>query len=80
MYYLTNLLFYDIQLLYYYINLISLIIFCLCPGDIHISINSSSVFEKASELFCDELIVILFAILLTTKSPVVFTEFLNYSF
>ena len=74
-YYLTNLLFSYIPLLYYYINLRSSIIFCLSSGDIYLSfgISLSRSFLIISELFCGKLLetfVILLAILLPIKSPV----------
>ena len=74
-YFLTNLLFFDILLLCYYINLRSSIIFCLSSGDLYLSlgISLSSPFVIVSELFCDELLqtsVILLAILLLIKQPV----------
>ena len=53
-YYLTNLLFFDIPLLCYYINLRLSIIFCLSSGDIYLSlcISLSCSFVTVSELFC----------------------------
>ena len=79
-YYLTNLLFVDIPLLYYYINLRSSRIFCLSSGDIYLSldISLSCSFVIISELFCGELLetlVILSAILLPVKSPVAYAAF-----
>ena len=52
-YYLTNSLFFDIPLLCYFINLISLIIFCLPCGDIYLSLDISLPysFVTVSELF-----------------------------
>ena len=70
-YYQTNLLFSDIALLYYYINLRSSIIFCFSSGNIYLSL--SCLFVIVSELFCGNLLetfVILLAILLPIKSPV----------
>ena len=71
MHHLTNLLFFGIPLLYYYINLNSSIIFCLSCGDIYLSFGISllAAFE------CDSLagifkILLLFAIVLPTKSQV----------
>ena len=59
--YLKNLLFFDIPLLYYYINLSSSIIFCLFSGERHIffgislsSLIYSGSFVTVSELFCGE--------------------------
>ena len=81
MYCLTSLLFFDIQLIYYYINLRSSIIFCLFPGDIYLSFGiflSNTIFSASlstvSELLCGAVFdnfVILSAILLSFKSPVV---------
>ena len=53
-YYLTNVLVFDISLLYYYINLRSSIIFCLFSGDLYISLGIylSCSFATVSELFC----------------------------
>ena len=68
-YCLTNLLFFDIPLRYYYINLRSSIICCLF----------SVSFSTISKLFCGELyetFVILSAILSAIKSPVVSAVFL----
>ena len=78
--YLTNLLFFDIPLLYYYINLISSVILCLSSGDIYLSlgISLSYSFVIVSELFCGELLetfVVLVAILLPIISPVVSAAF-----
>ena len=72
-YYLTNLLFFDIPLLYYYINLRSSIVFCFSSEDICLSlgISLSSLFVTASELFSRKVFenfVILSAILLPIKS------------
>ena len=69
-YCLTNLLFFDIPLFYYYINLRSLILFCLYPGDIYLSlgISLSCSFVTVSEFF--ETHIILLAILLPIKSTV----------
>ena len=51
--YLKNLLFFDIPLLYYYINLRSWIIFCLSAGDTYLSLGISlpCSFVTVSELF-----------------------------
>ena len=73
-YYLTNLSFFDIPLLYCYINLRSSIIFYLSSEDIYISIgiSFSCSFVIVSELFGGEILesfVILLAILLPVKSP-----------
>ena len=74
-YYLSNLLFFDIWLLYYYINLKSSIIFCLSSEDKYLSLDNylSHSFVIVSELFCCDvfdIFVILLAILLLIKSPV----------
>ena len=73
LYHLIRLLFFDIPLLllYYYINLRSSIIFCLCYGDAYLSLSISS--SLVSQLFCSEVfktLVILLAILFPMKSPV----------
>ena len=75
LYYLTSLFFFDVTVLYYYINLRSSITFCLSSGDIYLSfgISLSCSFVIVSELFCNERLgtfVILLAILLPIKSPV----------
>ena len=72
--YLINVLFFDITLLYYYINLRSSIIFCLSSGDLYVSLGIylSCSFVTLSELFCckgSETFVILSGILLPMKSP-----------
>ena len=68
MYCLTNLLFFNIPLLYY-INPNSAIICCLFSGDIYLTFGISHSFSSVSELSC-EVFVILSAILLPIKSPV----------
>ena len=72
--------FFDISLLYYYINLRSSIIFCLSSGDAYFSlrISMSCSFVIVFELFYGELLetLILLAILLPIKSPVVSVAFL----
>ena len=79
-YYLINLLFFDIPLLYCYINLRSLIIFWLYSRDKYVSSGISSLcsFVTVSKLFCDELFkkFLVLAILLPIKSPVVPAVFL----
>ena len=80
-YCLKNLLFFDISLLYYYINVKSSITFCLASGDIHFSlgISLSCSYVTISELFyCNafETCVILSANLLPTKSQVASADFL----
>ena len=79
---LANLLFFDIQLLYYYTDLNSSIICCLFSGDIYfyfsIFILFSFAFECNSfEALCEwncfrdfAILLILSAILLPIKSPV----------
>ena len=72
--------FFDISLLYYYINLRSSIIFCLSSGDAYFSlrISMSCSFVIVFELLYGELLetLILLAILLPIKSPVVSVAFL----
>ena len=79
-YYLINLLFFDIPILYCYINLRSLIIFWPYSRDIYVSSGISSLcsFVTVSKLFCDELFkkFLVLAILLPIKSPVVPAVFL----
>ena len=50
----TNLLFFEILLLYYYINFRSLIICSLIPGGIYFSLDILSLFITVSESFCGE--------------------------
>ena len=71
MHHLTNLLFFGIPLLYYYINLNSSIIFCLFCGDIYLSVGISllSAFECGSLAGFFEIFVILSAIELPIRSP-----------
>ena len=79
--YLANLLFLDIPLLCYYINLRSSIIFCLSSGDIYLSLGISSLLSLStliSELFCGEVFenfVILTVILLLIKLLVIYAFF-----
>ena len=72
MHHLTDLLFFGISLLYYYINLNSSIIFCLTCGYIYLSFGISllTTFECGSLAAFFQIPVILFAIVLPTKSPV----------
>ena len=72
MHHLTNLLFFGNPLLYYYINLNSSIIFCISSGDICLSFGISllTTFGCGSFVGLFEILVILFAIVLTTRSPV----------
>ena len=75
-FYITNLLFFNIPLLYYYIDFRSIIFFCLFSGDIYLSLGiylsrlfvtlSILLFYKVFETF-----VVLPAILLPMKPPVV---------
>ena len=76
-YWLRNLLFFDIPLLYYHVNLRSSINFCRYISffwDISSKSNIFCFFVTVSELFCGEVIknfIILSEILLPIKSPVV---------
>ena len=72
MHHLTDLLFFRITLLYYYINLNSSIIFCLSCGDIYLSFGISllTTFGCGSLVGFFEIFVILFAVVFPTKSPV----------
>ena len=77
MYCLTNYLFFNIPLLYYYTNLNSSIIWCLFPGAIYLSfgISSPSSFCERNTFECNsfrdfEIFANLSAILLSIKSPV----------
>ena len=56
-YCLTKLLFFDILLLYYYINIRSSRFFCISSGDIYVSLGIpfSCSFVTVSELFCGEI-------------------------
>ena len=77
---LTNLLFFDIPLLYCYTNLNSSIICCLSSGDMYLSFFSASISLLAPSFFgCNSVehakdffdaFFILSAILLPIKSPV----------
>ena len=80
MYFLTNLLFFDISLFYCHIYFRSPKIFCLSFGDIYLplGISLSCSFVTVSELFCGtppEAFLVLLAILLPIKSPVASTVF-----
>ena len=72
MHHLSNLLFFGIPLLYYYINLNLSIICCLSCRDIYLSFGISLLASSESNLLGDffEKLVILSAILLPIKSPV----------
>ena len=68
---LTDLFFSGIPLLYYYINLISSIIFHLFSGDLYLSSAIFNSFSSVFKTFCEgffETLVILSAILLPIKS------------
>ena len=71
---LSNMLFFDIPILYYYINANSSIICCLSSGGLYLSFGISLLgsFECNSfELnFFEDFFVILSAIVLPIKSPV----------
>ena len=83
-------IFFDITLLYYFLNFRSPIICCLFSGDIHFSFGIflsrpifAFSFAVGSRLFFHEVIrtfIILSAILLPIKSPVASAVFFNYSF
>ena len=84
MYFLTNLLFFGIPLLYYYTNFCSSIICRLFSGDIYLSFSISNSLLTLSKLFCEDLfkcnyfekLVILSSILLLpNKSPVASAAF-----
>ena len=75
-YSVTSLLFFDIPLLYYYINLRSLITFCIFSGDIYLSFGISlsilifsASFVAISELFNGEVLEA-FAILSVVPLPI----------
>ena len=74
---LTNLLFFGIPLLYYYINLNSSIICCVSCGDIYLSFGISllTTFECGSLAGSSETFVILSAIKLSTRSPLASAAF-----
>ena len=79
-YYLTNLSFFDIPLLYYDINLRSSIFFCFSSRDTYLSlgISLSFSFVVVSKLLCGEPLetfVVLLAILLPIKSPAILLVF-----
>ena len=71
MHHLTNLLVFSIPLLYCYINLNSSIVFCLSSGDTYLSFGISllTTFECCSLVGFFEILVILSAIKLPTRSP-----------
>ena len=58
-YSLISLLFFDIPLLYYHINLNLLIIVCLSFGDIYLSLGVSVYLSTVSEEFCRDFLRIL---------------------
>ena len=72
MHHLTNLLFFGIPLLYYYVNLNSSIFFYLSCGDIYLSFGISllTAIGYGSLVSFFQILVILFAIVFPTKSPV----------
>ena len=73
MYFLTSLLFFDISVLNYYINLRLSVTFCLSSGDTYLSLGVSTSFVTVYELFWGEVFetfVILSAIVLPIKLPV----------
>ena len=73
---LSNLLFFGIPLLHYYINLNSSTICCLSCGDICLSFVTSLLASfEANSLDFFETLVILSAILLRIQSPVASTVF-----
>ena len=82
MHHLKKLLFLGIPLLYYHIILNSSIIFCLSCGDIYLSFGISLLATLECGLLAGffETLVILFAIVLPTRSRVASTVFLNCSF
>ena len=69
-YYLRSLLFFDIPLLYYYINLNSSIICGLSSGDIYLTFAISVSLSVVSDLFSGDFCLIVLAILLPIKSPI----------
>ena len=78
MHHLSNLLFFGIPVLYYYISLNSSIICCLSFGEIYLSFGISLLTSfDCIYLLCDFLdeLVILSAIFLPTKSPVASAAF-----
>ena len=84
-YCLKNLLFFDIPLLYYHINLRSSITFSLSSEDIHASLGIylSCLFVIVSESFCREVLdafVILLAVLLPIKLQIAPATFPTTSF
>ena len=77
MHHLTNLLFFGITLLYCYINLSSLISFCLSCGDIYLSFGISllTTFECGSLVGFFEILVISSAIKLLIRSTLALLAF-----
>ena len=83
MYCLTNVLFFDIPWLYYYINFISSILFCLFYGDVYLSLGICyhMQFVTGSELFfCKVFEILVILLKIRIRSPVCFFCFLNCSF
>ena len=74
-YYLKNLLFFDIPLLKYYINLISSIIFCRSSGDTYLSLNASlsCSFSTISKLFCCKMFEIFIILSASLLAPAIFS-------
>ena len=77
-YCLTRWLFFDILLLYHYINLNSSRICCLSSKHIYLSFGIYVLLPTNSELFCGGFFSILLAILLPIKSPVFLAVFFYY--
>ena len=73
LYFPTDLLFFDIPLLNYFINLNSSIICCLSSGDMYLSLGNSVSLSSASGVFCGDFFKA--AILLPIKSPVAHAVF-----
>ena len=69
MHHLTNLLFFGIPLLYFYINLNSSIIFCLSCGDIYLSFGVSLIAAFECGSLAGFLKYLQSAIKLPTRSP-----------
>ena len=72
-YCLKNISIFDIPLLRDYINLISLITFCIASVNIYLTLYISLPFLTAFKLFCGDVsdtLIILSAVLLLTEPPV----------
>ena len=74
-YCLASLLFFDLPLLYYYINLNLSIICCFSSRDICLSFGIPVSRSTVSEVFWVDFFVILLATLLPIKSPVASAAF-----